>query len=142
MNTLKTLALLLAMLLAMPMLTACHDDDDNEVETPVVGGVNPAYLVGTWECTSLDVDGKDKRMNGCTLTFNADSTYTTTLGYAAYFYGGGTYTFMAKRLLKLTSADQQFIIYIDIDRLDTRSFNWSGFVEGVSGKINATFIKR
>ena len=109
----KFLAFLLVLALAAPMLTACHDDDDNEVEPPVVGTINQSDLVGKWTCYSFISNEQEMNRTGYYITFNEDGTYKSHIGCAAYFYDGGTYTIEGSRI-NLVSNNGKYKITLSV----------------------------
>lgn len=77
MKLLKTIFLVIALVLAMPMVTSCSEDEkETEALNPVKGSI-----VGSWEYSD-DIPG-DSRMTE-KYTFNSDGTFINT--WEAYDY--------------------------------------------------------
>ena len=113
-----TMATLMVTAFAMTFVS-CSKNDDNPPATGGQGGqgagtVVASQLYGTWVCTySLDYtehDREENHMNGQTMTFKSDNTYTTSTGSQSW--GSGTWTLNGNTLVAKRGTDDLVITVV------------------------------
>lgn len=119
MKKLRFLSILTLMVMAMPLLVACGDDDDNGPS----GNELVSKAVGTWMCVeSTDAAqgySYDGLMVGKEVTIKADGTYTST---APTFGYSGTYTISGNQITAKSSSGT-FVVTVSISG---NRMTWSG----------------
>lgn len=110
----------LLMLVSAFAVTACGNDDGDEVVTPN----NAQQAIGTWMCTS----SKDTYQGytstgllvGAQITIKSDGTYTST---ASSFGTSGTYKFNGNTITAKNNQGDTFVVTVTISG---NTMTWNG----------------
>lgn len=113
MKKLNMLGMFLLLLMTMPLVMSCGDDDEGSGNEADSNLINKA--IGTWMCTQSTDKGQgqtyDGLMVGKEVTINADGTYTST---AQSFGYTGNYTVSGNKITARSNNGSTFVITVSI----------------------------
>ena len=132
MKKLNMLGMFLLLLMTMPLVMSCGDDDEGSGNEADSNLINKA--IGTWMCTQSTDKGQgqtyDGLMVGKEVTINADGTYTST---AQSFGYTGNYTVSGNKITARSNNGSTFVITVSIKG---DQMTWDGTASNEIGRAH------
>lgn len=124
MKQLKFLSILMLVLMMMPAMVSCGDDNSDAVGGGPSGSELKSRAIGTWMCTQSNDTAMgysyDGLMVGKQVTINSDGTYTST---ASTFGYEGTYVVNGNKITAKSSKGDTFVVNVNING---NTMTWDG----------------